>query len=103
MDLISVPVVHGTCGILSLNTYQTLFTFLFCYESRHRSCTHGWADNIFPKANKCIQLSKNGILVNQKWDAAEDVINTSVGISVCEVQSHCKVLQLARLVTFTVL
>lgn len=39
--------------------------------------------------------------MNGKWEAAEEVINIRVGISVCEVQPHCKIIQLAGLGRFT--
>lgn len=84
--MISLPVVHGTsCGVLSLNIYQTLFTSLFVLNLEISVAPVGGQITFNPKASKCLQLSKNGILVNQKWEATDKVINTSVGISVCEV------------------
>lgn len=78
--------VHGTsCGILSLNTYQTLFSSLSVFNLEITVAPVGGQITLNPKASKCLQLSKNGILVNQKWETAEEVINTGAGVSVCEV------------------
>lgn len=84
--MISLPVVHGTsCGILSLNTYQTLFTSLSALNLEITVAPRGGQMTCNPKASKCLQLSKNEILVNQQWETAKEVINTGVGVSVCEV------------------
>lgn len=59
---VSVPMVPGgSCGILSLNMCQTLFTPLFVMNLEITVAQVGWADMFYPRASKYTQLSKNGI------------------------------------------
>lgn len=51
----------GSCGILSLNMCQTLFTPLFVMNLEITVAQVGWADMFYPRASKYTQLSKNGI------------------------------------------